>query len=214
MLRVIVPDLSVHIVQRGHDGEDCFFEEADYLAYLSLLREFAPLCGCLVHAYCLMTNHVHLFLTPQVPHACAWLMKNVGQRYVQRVNARRERTGTLWEGRYYSCPVPTERYALACYRYVECNPVKPGMIRHPDDYRWSSYRWNARSARDGFLSPHPAYLALANDESPRGAAYRALCDAPLAPQMLEDLRRATRRGYAAGTPRGRPGRKKKGSDPQ
>src|SRR5205823_4788647 len=158
------------------------------------LREFAPLCGCLLHAYCLMTNHVHLFLTPQIPRSCALLMKNVGQRYVQRVNARRERTGTLWEGRYYSCPVPTEHYALACYRYVEFNPVKPGMVRHPDDYRWSSYRLNARSASGGFLSPHPAYVALADDNARRGAAYRELCDVPPSPQMLEDLRRATRRG--------------------
>jgi putative transposase len=213
LVRVIVPDLGVHIVQRGHDGENCFFDDADYFAYLTLLREFAPLCGCLVHAYCLMTNHVHLFLTPQLPRSCALLMKNVGQRYVQRVNARHERTGTLWEGRYYSCLIPTERYALACYRYVECNPVKPGMVRHPDEYRWSSYRLNARSASGGFLNPHPAYLALADDDARRSAAYRGLFDAPLAPQLLEDLRRATRRGNAAGTPPGRRGRKKKGADP-
>jgi putative transposase len=211
--RVFVPDLSVHIVQRGHDGEDCFFEDADYFAYLSLLREFAPLCGCSLHAYCLMTNHVHLFLTPQVPSSCALLMKNVGQRYVQRINAKRERSGTLWEGRYYSCPVPTELYALACYRYVELNPVKPGLVRHPDDYPWSSYRQNARSITRGFLNPHAAYLALAEDEAKRGAKYRELCDVPLTPKMLEDLRRATRRGYAAGTPAGRPGRKKRGQTP-
>lgn len=213
MVRVIVPDLSVHIVHRGHDGNDCFFQDADYLSYLNLLREFAPLCGCLVHAYCLMTNHVHLFLTPQLARSCALLMKNVAQRYVQRVNARLERTGTLWEGRYYSCLVPTESYALACYRYVEWNPVKPGMVAHADDYRWSSYRLNARSENGGFLTPHPAYIALASDESRRSAVYRELCDVPPESKLVDDLRRATRRGYAAGTPRGRPGRKKKGSDP-
>jgi len=140
-------------------------------------------------------------------------MKNVGQRYVQRTNARRDRTGTLWEGRFYCCPVPTEVYALACYRYVEFNPVKPGMVGHADDYRWSSYRLNSRSTVGGFLTPHPSYLALAETDDRRAAAYRAMCDVPMNPQLLDDLRRATRRGYAAGTkPRPR-GRQKKGSDP-
>jgi putative transposase len=160
-----------------------------------------------------MTNHVHLFLTSHAPRSCSLLMKNVGQRYVQRINARHERSGTLWEGRFYSCPVLTERYALACYRYVECNPVKPGMVRRPDEYPWSSYRLNARAAVGGFLTPHPAYLALGEEEARRGAAYRKLCDEPLPVETLNDLRRATRRGYAAGTPQKRRGRRKMGSDP-
>lgn len=207
--RVVVPDLSVHIVQRGHDGNDCFYEPSDYLAYLNLLREFVPQCGCSLHAYCLMTNHVHLFLTPHTPKSCAFLMKNVGQRYVQRVNARRDRSGTLWEGRYYSCPVPTERYALACYRYVDCNPVKPGMVAHPDEYPWSSYRFNARSPDTELITPHPVYLALSEVEERRGAAYRTLCDEPLPPELVQDLRKATRLGYPAGTTPRRPGRPKK-----
>jgi putative transposase len=212
--RLIVPDLSVHIVQRGHDGNDCFFEDSDRLAYLNLLREFAPLCGCSLHAYCPMSNHVHLFLTPHSPTSCGLLMKNVGQRYVQRVNARRERSGTLWEGRFYSCLVPTERYALACYRYVDCNPVKPGMVSHPDEYRWSSFRLNARAQAGGFLTPHPVYLALSDDEGRRGAVYRELCDEPLPPHMLRDLRKATRGGYTVGAQPRRPGRPRKiGTDP-
>lgn len=207
--RQIVPDLSVHIVQRGHDQNDCFFDDSDYLAYLELLREFAPRCGCSIHAYCLMTNHVHLLLTPRSPNSCGLLMKNVGQRYVQRINALHDRSGTLWEGRFYSCPVPTERYALACYRYVDCNPVKPAMVAHPDDYRWSSYRVNARTARNGFLTPHAVYLALADDDERRSAAYRQLCDVPLSPEILQDLRKATRGGYVAGTKPRRRGRPKK-----
>jgi putative transposase len=211
MARLIIPDLSVHIVQRGHDGRDCFFEEADYRSYVELLREFTLKSSCSLHAYCLMTNHVHLFVTPRAPDSCARLMKNVGQRYVQRVNARRERSGTLWEGRFYSCLVPTERYAVACYRYVECNPVKPGMVANPRDYRWSSYPVNVGAASDTLITPHAAYLALAEDEGRRASAYKALCDAPLSQPLLEDLRRATSRGQAAGTPprrRGRPWRAK------
>jgi len=205
--RLIIPDLSVHIVQRGHDGQECFFDDSDYFYYLDLLSTFAERCGCSVHAYCLMTNHVHLFLTPHASKSCAQLMKEVGQRYVQRVNARLSRSGTLWEGRFYSCLVPTERYALACYRYVECNPVKPGMVQHPGNYRWSSYRMNADVGGAGWLVPHPAYLAIAEEPTRRAAQYAALCAEPLPPEIVDDLRKATRRGYAAGTkpkPRGRP----------
>jgi putative transposase len=208
--RLVIPDLSVHIVQRGHDGQDCFFDDSDYFYYLDLLSTFAQRCACSVHAYCLMTNHVHLFLTPHTSKSCAQLMKEVGQRYVQRVNARHERSGTLWEGRFYSCPVPTERYALACYRYVECNPVKPGMVRHPAEYPWSSYRFNTQVGPNGWLCPHSAYLAIAQDAEQRAAEYAALCADVLPPEMLDDLRKATRRGYAAGTKprrRGRPWRK-------
>ena len=205
--RLVVPDLSVHIVQRGHDGSDCFFEQSDYQVYLNLLCEFASKTGCSVHAYCLMTNHIHLFLTPHAEHSCALLMKNVGQRYVQRVNARLGRSGTLWEGRFYSCPVPTERYALACYRYVECNPVKPGMVKHPDEYAWSSYRANSQTTVGTFLEPHAAYLTLGNDEGSRATAYQAICGVPLSPETVDDIRRATRRGYATGTPPRRRGRR-------
>ena len=184
--RLVIPDLSVHIVQRGHDGGDCFFEEADYLSYIALL-------------------------TPHAAGSCAQLMKNVGQRYVQRVNARRSRSGTLWEGRFYSCLVATERYAVACYRYVECNPVKPGMVARAGDYRWSSYAVNGGLASDPLITPHPAYVALAEDQARRGEIYRTLCEAPLPQPLVEDLRRATRRGQVAGTPpraRGRPWRAK------
>jgi putative transposase len=154
-----------------------------------------------------MTNHVHLFLTPHAADSCAQLMKNVGQRYVQRVNARRSRSGTLWEGRFYSCLVATERYAVACYRYVECNPVKPGMVAEAGDYRWSSYAVNAGMACDALITPHPAYLALAEDQVRRVAIYKALCGESLPQPLVEDVRRATRRGQVAGTPprpRGRP----------
>ncbi len=205
--RLIIPDLSVHIVQRGHDGRDCFFVESDYRDYLELLNRFAQQCGCSVHAYCLMTNHVHLFVTPHASESCAQLMKNLGQRYVQRVNSRLGRSGTLWEGRFYSCLVPTERYALACYRYVECNPVKPGMVNHPAAYPWSSYRINTNAALRSWVSPHAAYLGIAEDPTRRAAEYAALCGEPLSPEIVDDLRKATRRGYAAGsTPRrrGRP----------
>lgn len=205
--RVVIPELSLHVVHRGHDRRDCFFEESDYRAYLSDLELFAGRFGCSVHAYCLMTNHLHLFMTPHTAEACARVMKNTAQCHVQRINKRLDRTGTLWEGRFYSCPVPTERYALACYRYVERNPVEARMVQHAREYKWSSHGINVGPLNASFVVPHPAYEALATDPGLRAQAYSALCDVPLDPKVVDEFRKATRRGYAVGAtrrPRGRP----------
>jgi putative transposase len=206
--RVVIPEMSLHVVQRGHDQQDCFFNEGDYVAYLDYLREFAARFQCPVHAYCLMTNHVHLFMTPHAANACSQVMKFTGQYYVNRINRRLERSGTLWEGRFYSGLVPSERYALTCYRYIELNPVEARMVRHPADYPWSSYAANASPADAGFLTRHPAYETLGIDQVTRAAAYAALFDLPLEPKLVDDIRKATRGGYVAGAPRkrGRPPR--------
>ena len=207
LARIVIPDVSLHVVQRGHDRRDCFFAEGDYLAYLGYLRDFAGRFGCSVHAYCLMTNHVHLFMTPHAPEACALVMKYTGQYYVNRINKRFKRTGTLWEGRFYSCLVGSERYALACYRYIELNPVEAGIVQHPGDYRWSSFEKNVQCNADGFLSPHPAYAALGTDGGTRATAYAALFDLPLEQTVIDEIRKATRGGYVVGSlrrPRGRP----------
>lgn len=207
MARLVLPDITLHVVQRGHDRRNCFFEDADYLAYLGYLAEFAGKYACSVHAYCLMTNHVHMLITPRAPDSCAQLMKYLGQHHVQRINSRRGRSGTLWEGRFYSCPVTTERYVLACYRYIELNPPRAGMVLHPSEYRWSSYRENVAGEPKGLLTPHMVYLAMARDADSRGSTYRTLFDVPLEEETVDDIRKATRGGYAIGTPRrprGRP----------
>jgi putative transposase len=216
--RSVVAGLSLRVVQRGINRQQCFFSESDYRTYLRFLREFCGRFGCSLHAYCLMTNHVHLLLTPQAEDSCARAMKNVGQRYVQTVNKRLERTGTLWEGRFKSCVVPSEAYVLACYRYIELNPVRARMVDSPGSYRWSSYRVNAEGDADGLVSPHPSYDALGLDGGQRLSAYRALFEsAPSAP-IVEEIRKATRIGCVAGKKReerGRPwdGRRKMGSVP-
>ena len=205
--RVILPEVAVHVVQRGHDRGDCFFEEGDYRAYLDSLRWYAPRLGCELHAYCLMTNHVHLLLTPHEANSCGELMKHVAQRYSKRLNARWGRTGTAWEGRFYSALVTTERYALACYRYIELNPVRGSLVRNAADYRWSSHQANACAVQDDFLVPHPAYQALGRGAMERAGNYLAIFGVPLEQQVLQDIRKATRGGYAMGTPRkprGRP----------
>ena len=199
--------LPLHVVQRGVNRQNCFFSDQDYSTYLKLLTEFLPRFGCSLHAYCLMTNHVHLLLTPEASNSCAFLMKNVGQRYVQGLNRRIERSGTLWEGRFRSGIVQSEAYVLACYRYIELNPVRAGIVKDPAEYRWSSHSSNAHGLASGLLRPHAAYEALGLSVVQRGSAYRLLCDEAPPTTMVDEIRKATRLGYAMGASRkgrGRP----------
>lgn len=196
--RPILPGIALHIVQRGNDGSDCFKCDADYRFYLKQLRELALEAGCAVHAYCLMTNHVHLLLTPAQANACATLMRNLGQRYVQRFNRTYERTGTLWEGRFRSFLVESARYVLACYRYIEQNPVRAGMVRSAAGYRWSSYLGNAGLRTDPLLTPHVEYQALGAEPAQRYRAYRELVDGELAPDELSSIREAARKAMPLG----------------
>jgi REP-associated tyrosine transposase len=205
--RTIVPGVALHVIQRGNNRGVCFFGDGDRLAYLRYLHEFTLKAGCLVHAYCLMTNHVHLLLTPHEPSACALLMKSLNQHYVQHVNRVHGRTGNLWEGRYRSCLAASERYVLACYRYVELNPVRAGMVARPGEYVWSSYRCNAQGRPDSLLVPHPAFLALGEGHTHCRHAYRSLVERTLDPLLMEEIRSATRSGRALGVEardRGRP----------
>ena len=138
-------------------------------------------------------------------------MKHLAQRHSKRINARLARTGTLWEGRFYSALVTSDEYALGCYRYIELNPVRAGMVAHARQYGWSSYRANIRVEPYSLVRPHPAYLALGSDESRRAGAYHALCETPLATDVLDDIRRATRGGHRVGAPRKRRGRRRRSS---
>lgn len=193
--RLIVPDVALHIVQRGNDRGACFRESSDYLLYLLHLRELSKEKGCAVHAHCLMTNHVHLLLTPASQQACSSLMRDLGQRYVQSFNRRHGRTGTLWEGRFHSSVVESAQYVLACYRYIESNPVRAGMVRHPSEHAWSSYAANAGTRSDPLVFPHAEYLALATDEDKRFGAYAALFDEQLEPPLVQSIRQAVSSGH-------------------
>ncbi len=199
--RLVVPGIPWHIIQRGNNRTPCFYAEEDYRRYLHTLREMAERFDCAVHAYVLMTNHVHLLLTPTRKDSAALLMKHLGQRYVQYVNRSYRRSGTLWEGRFRSCLAQNERYALTCYRYIELNPVRAQMVSHPRDYRWSSYRANAEGRPDAVLTPHPDYLALGLRKSDRLASYRELFSAHLEPERIAEIRQATNGNYALGDDR-------------
>jgi putative transposase len=197
-LRFLLPGVAAHIIQRGHNRAACFQGDSDYLLYLLHLRELAKRHGCEVHAYCLMTNHVHLLLTPSTAQACTLLMRDLGQRYVQHFNRHYGRSGTLWEGRFRSCMAIGAMYVLACYRYVELNPVRASMVDHPAAYRWSSYAANAGRRTDPLIEPHAEYLALGADKD-RHASYARLVDDVLEPGLLQGIRDATNTGYPLGS---------------
>jgi putative transposase len=193
--RLVLPDVALHAVQRGHNRGSCFRHDTDRLVYLTLLHDLSTKNGCALHAYCLMTNHVHLLLTPGDERACATLMRNLGQRYVQYFNHRYERSGTLWEGRFRSCLVDSARYVLACHRYIELNPVRAGMTTSAAAYPWSSHGANAGYVEYRSLSPHPEYRALSHDETSRHTAYRRLFEEGDEPAFLAALREATNSGF-------------------
>src|SRR5271165_2380902 len=172
--RVHLDGVPLHIVQRGHNREPCFFGEDDYLSYLHWLGKALDEAQCKLHAYVLMTNHVHLLLTPRKAAAVPKLIISLGRRYVQYINRTYRRTGTLWDSRCKSSLIQAETYLLACQRYIELNPVRAAMVEDPAHYRWSSYRANGLGQADIRLSPHPIYLALCASDKARLAAYRGL----------------------------------------
>ena len=199
--RLRVAGYPVHVIQRGNNRTACFYAEEDYSLYLHRLAEEAERFGCAVHAYVLMTNHVHLLLTPVTADGPSFMMKHLGQRYVQHVNRTYRRSGTLWEGRFRSSIVQEQSYLLRCSRYIELNPVRARMVAHPRDYRWSSYRINGESESPAFLKPHPQYLALGADAGERAAAYRSLFRPMHDPEDLNEIRDALNGGFALGNDR-------------
>lgn len=199
--RLDLPVIAQHIVQRGNDRQACFADDADYLHYRQELGEVELKHGCDLHAYVLMTNHVHLLVTPHEVGAASRMMQAIGRRYVGCFNARYRRTGTLWEGRFKSAPVDSANYLLTCYRYIELNPVRAGMVAKPADYRWSSHAYNALGTHEPRITPHPLYLGLGTNDIERQRAYSQLFKAELRSNDLDDLRAHTQQQKAWGSDR-------------
>ena len=199
--RLSLPGIPWHIIQRGNNRSACFYADDDYHYYLDTLKDQADKYGCNIHAYVLMTNHVHLLLTPEEKESASLLMKHLGQRYVQYINRTYRRSGTLWEGRFKSCLAQSEDYALACYRYVELNPVRANMVTHPRDYQWSSYLANAHGHFNNVITPHDQYLSMGCNDSSRQAAYRQLLEECLDPAVIDSIRCSTNGNYVLGSER-------------
>ena len=197
--RLDLPGVPQHVIQRGNDRKACFFRRSDHDRYLQYLAEAAVTHGCGIHAYVLMTNHVHLLATPAERGAIGRMMQDLGRRYFRVVNDAAGRTGTLWEGRYKSCLVDSEAYLLTCYRYIELNPIRAGLASDPADYAWSSYHANALGCRDGLTTPHEVFLRLSRDGNERRRLYRSLVAEGLSGTQLAEIRTFTQRQRALGS---------------
>jgi putative transposase len=193
-LRFDLPGFPLHVIQRGNNRSACFFSNDDCSAYLYWLRQAAEKLDCLVHAYVLMTNHVHLLVTPGRTGAISELMQSLGRRYVRYVNHAYRRSGTLWEGRFKASPVHAEAYLLKCMRYIELNPVRAGMVEQPGDFRWSSFRCNGLGQSDPLVTEHAVYTALACTPNERRETYRATFRAQMDEEALTEIRSAAQAG--------------------
>jgi len=199
--RLDLADIPQHIVQRGNNRLPCFLDDEDRQRYLQCLRNGLTRFGCRLHAYVLMSNHVHLLLSPNEAGAVSRLMHTFARNYAGLFNGRHGRTGTLWKGRYKACLVDSGSYFLACSRYIELNPVRAWMVAQPDHYPWSSYAANAAGQADPLLTPHPEYLALGRDPTVRAAAYRALFAEALPAHLVVEIRDYLQQQKALGTDR-------------
>jgi len=197
--RIVLPGQPQHVIQRGNNRDVIFASEDDYLFYLEKLGAACKRFDCELHAYVLMTNHVHLLMTPQSGDGIGKVMQSLGRSYVQYFNYQYKRTGTLWEGRYKSTLLDSESYLLTCSRYIELNPVRAGMVDHPGEYRWSSYGHNALGQGNGLITPHELYLRLGKSSEERCEGYRHLFDAHIDELALADIREATNKSWVLGS---------------
>jgi len=196
--RVVLPGYPHHIVQRGHNRQAVFAEDADYERYLSDLWELKESCGVRVYAYCLMTNHVHLLVAPETDAGLGWLMKGLAGRTTRYRNRLENRSGTLWESRYKSSIVQTDTYLLACCRYIELNPVRARVTKAPQDYPWSSCRRHLGLERASPLDLDPAWRALAETDRTRRRRYGAYLQDAVPPNEWALIRDAAQRGQLTG----------------
>ena len=195
--RSILPNLPVHIVQRGNNRRTCFRQQKDFRSYLAALRETSSQYGVAIHAYALMSNHVHILATPDGVSSASNMMQQLGRKYVSYFNKAHCRTGTLWEGRFRSSSIRSARYLFACYRYIELNPVRAGLVQSPGEYEWSSYRANAEGGWSDLLTPREEWLALGESRDLRVRQYRSIFG-DVVDEYDDQIRLALKKGRALG----------------
>ena len=199
--RFVIPDQPQHVILRGNNRSEIFCADADYHFYLEKLQLACKAHSCDLHAYVLMTNHVHLLITPHTERGLSKAMQKLGRYYVQYFNNCYQRTGTLLEGRYKATLIDSKSYLLTCMRYIELNPVRAGMVTHPSDYRWSSYHYNALGQPDMLMTPHLEYRRLGKRVGERQAAYRQLFKHRIPNDSLNAIREATNKAWVLGSDR-------------
>lgn len=198
--RLTVPGYPHHVIQRGNNRQAIFDSRANYEDLLGLLAENARKTGVAIHSYVLMSNHFHLLVTPQADDSLPQMMQAVGRRYVRHFNDAMGRSGTLWEGRYKSTLIQTDRYLLACMAYIDLNPVRAGLVAEPGDYPWSSYGHYTGVRSDKLITPHPLIWELGNTPFAREVAYAELVRAGITAEQQGDLTRSALKGWALGEP--------------
>lgn len=199
--RFVIPGQPQHLIVRGNNRSDIFRVDADYQFYLDKLQLACERHDCKIHAYVLMSNHVHLLVTPQKEEGLSKLMQMLGRYYVQYYNYTYQRTGTLWEGRYKSTLIDSETYLLTCMRYIELNPVRAGMVAHPSEYPWSSYCCNALGQANELVVPHIEFMRLGLSADERQAEYRQLYKHHISETNINDIREATNKAWVLGSDR-------------
>jgi putative transposase len=199
--RFFIPGVAVHIVQRGHSRNPVFFDTGDYHTYLDYLHDAVARHGCQLHAYVLMTNHIHILLTPDSRAGVSLAMQSVNRLYVPYINCTYGTSGSLWEGRFKASLINQDEYLLTCMRYIELNPVRAGMVTMPEEYRWSSYGVNAWGDKDDNLTPHNLYLSLGKEAKSRRQAYRRLFNAHIDDRTIGEIRKACMTGTPLGNDR-------------
>ena len=198
--RLTLPGYPHHVIQRGNNRQPIFASKADYLMLLQLLSENAVKFGVALHAYVLMSNHFHLLATPDTAEGLPQMMQAVGRRYVRYFNDTQHRSGTLWEGRYKSTLIQTDRYLLACMAYIDLNPVRAGLVAQAADYPWSSHTHYTGQRIDKLITPHPLYWALGNTPFAREAAYAELVQSGISSVQQTALTDSALSGWALGEP--------------
>lgn len=196
--RVSLVGIAEHVIQRGNNKQVIFAHDSDKKVYITWLKEYAKQFDVDIHAWVLMTNHVHLLCTPRSDYAVSSMMQALGRTYVQYFNRRYERSGTLWEGRFRSSLVQSEKYLLQVYQYIELNPVRAGMVDNPADYTWSSYQINALGKHSQLMTYHPLYLSLGDTLEQRQRHYRELFCNKISMDIIHDIRQSTNKGLVLG----------------
>ncbi len=196
--RLALPGYTYHVIQRGNNRQSIFAFDADRRELLTLLQESSREHRVAIHSYVLMDNHIHLLLTPTTESGLSLVMQYVGRSYVQRFNKRQGRSGTLFEGRFRSALVQTERYLLACMVYIDLNPVRAGIANQPQDHAWSSFAHYSGGLTDPLITPHPHFFNLGNTPFAREKAYVELVNHGLAQVDQAQITQTLLKNHALG----------------
>jgi putative transposase len=197
--RLVLPNLPHHILQSANDGQLVFREAEDFERFLGWLRESAKEFKVAIHAYVLMPDHLHLLASPATVEGLAQMMQRVGRYYVPWYNAKYGRSGSLFKGRFKTSLTDSEKYFMACSRYIESNPVRSQLVADAVDYPWSSYPHHAGLKPDPVITDHALYWALGNTPFQREAAYRELSRPMLSEKEMAVLDAAVLKGWPLGS---------------